>query len=223
MVQWYIGTSGWSYNWNKGKSLSWYIEHAKCNAIELNMSFYRFPFHNMIKSWVKSGGSLSWVIKIHRSIGHYKKLNTDSYDIFSRFKQLFKPLESHIQYYLLQLPRSFNDMRVLEQFIAHTGTDKLAIELRHPSLFNESIKQWGKDHDVLLVSVDAPHLSTIIMSDDILYFRIHGRKNWYDYDYSHSELHDIHQRINENKPETVYLFFNNYKMLPNMQYFKQLI
>ena len=61
------------------------------------------------------------------------------------------------------------------------------------------------------------------MSDDILYFRIHGRKKWYDYDYSHSELHDIRQRINENKPETVYLFFNNYKMLPNVQYFKQLI
>lgn len=223
MVQWYIGTSGWSYSWNKGNSLPWYIEHTNGNAIELNMSFYRFPFPNMVKSWATKGDSLSWMIKIHRSISHYKKLNKESIELFNRFKQLFKPLESKIHYYLLQLPPRFTDLAAVDHFTAHVDTDKLAVEFRHPTLFSENIKQWGKDHEVLVVSVDAPQLPTTLMSDEILYLRIHGRQNWYDYTYSYSELQEIHQRIIKTTPKTIYLFFNNYAMLPNMQHFQQII
>ena len=49
----FIGTSGWSYNWNKGKSLDWYAHDTDLNAIELNMSFYRFPDRHMIESCAK--------------------------------------------------------------------------------------------------------------------------------------------------------------------------
>ena len=199
MVQWYVGTSGWSYSWNKGNSLTWYIEHTNGNAIELNMSFYRFPFPNMVKSWATKGDSLSWVIKIHRSISHYKKLNKESIELFNRFKQLFKPLESKIHYYLLQLPPRFTDLAAVDHFIAHVDTDKLAVEFRHPTL------------------------PIILMSDEILYIRIHGRQNWYDYTYSYKELQEIHQRIIKTTPKTVYLFFNNFAMLPNMQHFQQII
>ena len=69
----FVGTSGWSYNWNLGKSLEWYTNESGLNAIELNMSFYRFPYPNMIKSWAKKGSTLAWIIKVHRSITHLKK------------------------------------------------------------------------------------------------------------------------------------------------------
>ncbi|MCK4614519.1 MAG: hypothetical protein KAU14_06935 [Thermoplasmata archaeon] len=36
------------------------------DAVELNMSYYRFPFPNMVKSWTKTGRSLAGVIKVHR-------------------------------------------------------------------------------------------------------------------------------------------------------------
>ena len=41
-------------------------------------------------------------------------------------------------------------------------------------LTNEII-DWGKKHNVLLVSVDAPKIPKIIMSKNIIYERIHGR------------------------------------------------
>ena len=104
MVNIYIGTSGWSYSWNLGHSLDWYISESKVNAIELNMSFYRYPYPTMIKSWAKKGRDLAWIIKIHRSITHFKKLSGESYPLFEKFTKLFQELEPAIHYYLLQLP-----------------------------------------------------------------------------------------------------------------------
>ena len=44
----FVGTSGWSYGWNKGGNLDWYLRNSHLNAVELNASFYRFPNRNQI-------------------------------------------------------------------------------------------------------------------------------------------------------------------------------
>jgi uncharacterized protein YecE (DUF72 family) len=217
MTHVYIGTSGWSYDWNTGNSLDWYIKESQLNAIELNMSFYRFPSENMITSWAAKGKDLAWVIKVHRSITHFQKLNQKAVESFQRFKTLFKPLEDHIHYYLLQLPPSFTDLSTLEQFLEKTGTDTLAVEFRHPSMFTNEIITWAKQQNLLLVSIDAPQLPRAIMSTEIIYERIHGRTAWYSYNYTDLELHEIHKRIISQNPTTVYVFFNNTEMLPNAQ------
>jgi len=212
----FIGTSGWSYNWNEGKSLEWYVNHSGLNAIELNMSFYRFPYPNMVKSWSKKGKQLTWVIKVHRSITHHKKLGKESYVIFERFQDIFKPLEDYIHYYLLQLPPRFNNIDVLDLFIDECKCERLCIEFRNQSLFNDEIIQWGKKKGVLIVSVDAPNMPRTIMSNRIIYERIHGRTGWYSHDYSRKELLDIKNRILSVNPELVYMFFNNnHAMLEN--------
>ena len=223
MVKWYVGTSGWSYSWNKGNSLEWFLHKTGANAIELNMSFYRFQFPNMVKSWVKKGESLTWVIKVHRSITHHRRLQLDSIERFRRFRKLFAPLESKIAYFLFQFPPNFTEIDAVERFIEVIGSEKIAVEFRHNSLFVEEIKNWGKDNDLLLVSVDAPKLSRMIMSDEILYLRLHGRDTWYDYNYKNEELNEILLHIRNAKPKTVFLFFNNYQMLPNLQFFQTLI
>jgi uncharacterized protein YecE (DUF72 family) len=74
MTEVYVGTSGWSYSWNQGNSLEWYLKHSGLNAIELNMSSYRFPYSNMVKSWATKGKDLARVVKVHRSITHFQKL-----------------------------------------------------------------------------------------------------------------------------------------------------
>jgi uncharacterized protein YecE (DUF72 family) len=212
----FIGTSGWAYNWNEGKSLEWYVNHSGLNAIELNMSFYRFPYTNMVKSWSKKGKKLAWVIKVHRSITHFKKLSKQSYIIFKRFQDIFKPLEDLIHYYLLQLPPSFNNLDVLDSFIDECQCEKLCIEFRNQALFNNEIIQWGKKKDILIVSVDAPNMPRTIMSDRIIYERIHGRTGWYSHDYTREELLDIKNKILSGNPEKVYVFFNNnHAMLEN--------
>ncbi|UCD13582.1 MAG: DUF72 domain-containing protein [Thermoplasmatales archaeon] len=216
MAKIYVGTSGWSYHWNLGNSLEWYIKESGLNAIELNMSYYRFPFPNMIKSWVKKGSSLAWVIKAHRSITHYKKLNKESYPIFERFKKLFTPLEDHIHYYLLQLPPKFTNLDACGRFIEECGNEKIAIEFRNISMFTKEIIEWGKKQDVLLVSIDAPEMPRTIMSKSTIYERIHGRTGWYSHDYSDEELQEIKDRIMASNPDRIYVFFNNnHAMLEN--------
>jgi uncharacterized protein YecE (DUF72 family) len=224
MTMIYVGTSGWSYDWNIGNSLDWYIKESRLNAIELNMSFYRFPYPNMVKSWATKGKNLAWVLKVHRSITHFQKLSTSSIESFQRFKKLFAPLEDLVHYYLIQLPPTFTDITTLEHFIEKTGTEKLAVEFRHPALFTNELIKWGKKHDILLVSIDAPKLPRTIMSKDAVYERIHGRTNWYTHDYSDQELQEIQTRILTNNPKTVYVFFNNnHAMLENAMRMNQLL
>jgi len=216
MTEIFIGTSGWAYNWNLGNSLDWYIKESKLNAIELNMSYYRFPFPNMIDSWSKKGSDLAWVVKVHRSITHFKKLNRDSYQIFERFKKLFFPLEKSVHYYLFQLPPKFTDIDSTEKFVNECGSEKVAIEFRHPSLFTDEIIRWGEKLGILLVSIDAPKMPNKIMSKDIIYERIHGKNIWYSHNYNNYELTEIKNRITPLKPKKVYVFFNNnHAMLEN--------
>ena len=177
MAKFYVGTSGWGYNWNLGNSLDWYVKESGLNAVELNMSFYRFPFPNMIKSWAKKGSSLAWIIKAHRSITHYKKLNKESYSIFERFRKLFTPLEDNINYYLLQLPPKFTNLDVCEGFIEECGSEKIAIEFRNISMFTKEIIEWGKKQGVLLVSIDAPEMPRTIMSKSTIFSFPHSSMN----------------------------------------------
>jgi len=219
----FLGTSGWAYSWNEGNSLEWYIEHTGFNAIELNMSYYRFPYPTMIVSWVKKGSKLAWIVKVHRSITHFKKLKKESYQNFERFKKLFSPLEESIHYYLLQLPPRFCNIGACEQFIEEFGPEKLALEFRDPTMFSQEMMDWGKKQGILLVSVDAPKLPYKIMSDQIIYERVHGRTGWYQHDYTEQELFEIKKRILDYSPTTVYYFFNNDHMFENARIMNRLL
>jgi uncharacterized protein YecE (DUF72 family) len=212
----YVGTSGWSYSWNLENSLDWYIRESKLNSIELNMSYYRFPSPNMIKAWSEKGKNLAWIIKVHRSITHFKKLNKESYAIFNRFKKIFLPLENSIHYYLFQFPRNFIDIDSIENFISECGNEKVAIEFRNSSLFTDDIIKWGIKQRILLVSIDAPEMPNKIMSKNIIYERIHGRTDWYSHNYSNQELNEIKDRICLSNFKKIYVFFNNnHAMLEN--------
>lgn len=220
----FVGTSGWAYNWNLGNSLEWYVKESKLNSIELNMSYYRFPFPRMIKSWSEKGKNLVWIIKVHRSITHFKKLNKESYTIFDKFKKIFSPLENNIHYFLFQLPPTFINIDSIENFINECGNEKVAIEFRHPSLFTDEIIKWGKEQKILLVSIDAPKMPKKIMSKNIIYERIHGRTDWYSHNYSNKELNEIKERICSSKFEKIYVFFNNnHSMLENAKKMHKLL
>jgi uncharacterized protein YecE (DUF72 family) len=218
MAKIFIGTSGWFYNWNKGKSLDWYILNSGLNSIELNMSFYRFPYPNIIKSWAKKGKSLTWVIKVHRSITHFNKMNYKSFKIFEKFKQIFQPLEEHIHYYLLQFPSNYKDLDKLEKFINKFDEKKIAIEFRNSLMFKNIVRDWAENLGVLLVSVDAPNLPNEMMSREVIYLRIHGKDQWYSYNYNKQELMYLKKKIVKYSPKRIYIFFNNnHAMLSNAQ------
>jgi uncharacterized protein YecE (DUF72 family) len=45
-----VETSGWFYDWYDDGTLDWHVERSGLNVVELNASFYRFPFPNMVGS-----------------------------------------------------------------------------------------------------------------------------------------------------------------------------
>jgi len=67
-VEVYVGTSGWLYSWNLGKSLKWYVENSGLNAVELNASFYRYPTPRQVAQWADVGKTLRWAVIVGVSI-----------------------------------------------------------------------------------------------------------------------------------------------------------
>ncbi len=218
----FVGTSGWYYDWNEKKTLDWYLEYSGLNAIELNASFYRFPFPNMVKSWAKKGTSLHWVVKVNRLITHQFKFSERTTDTWQKFSALFSPLSSYIDYFLFQLPPKFtsSSKEKIVNFVKKTKTaKKFALEPRHETWFDQTTVEWASSLCITWVSIDAPEFTRdIFKTTQDVYLRMHGRTDWYQHDYTDQELREIAQRIIAAKPKRVYVFFNNnHAMLKNAQ------
>ncbi|MFP3143988.1 MAG: DUF72 domain-containing protein [Caldisphaera sp.] len=225
----YVGTSGWMYPWNKGRSLDWYVKESGLNSVELNSSFYRFPYKNQIKSWIDKGSAIKWSIKVHKSISHTHRLNKDAIDVFKKFLDTFKPMDNIISFYLIQLPPSFikNDENIerLSTFIKEGGLGKrVAIEFRHKSWFNEDTISILKRFDTTFVSISSPIIEYYYTSNDIMYLRMHGKTRWYYYEYKEDELKMVANKIIELNPKETYVYFNNDEwMLSNGLYLLNLL
>ena len=213
----FIGTSGWYYEWNKDKTLDWYINNSGLNAIELNASFYRFPYPNMIKSWSRKGTSLHWSIKVNRLITHLHKFNENALDTWYKFRNLFKPLDRYVDFYLFQAPPNFTDTDRVLNFAKETKLgNRFALELRNKKILNdlELCKKLMKK--LTLVSIDSPDFHNKIFADRTVYLRLHGKTVWYQHNYSKHELKIIVNKIKDINPNKVYIFFNNnHNMLNN--------
>ena len=219
-----MGTSGWRYSWNPD-GLEWYVRKSGFNAVELNMSFYGFPRERQVERWARVGGSLRWVIKVHQSVTHLRKLSEKCLPVLARFRERFKPLENSIDLYLLQLPPSlsFTDrvwrrvIRIRDEVLG----EKTAVEPRHPSWFSGEVEQLFNEERLVLVTPDSPMFGglpegRVFSPRGVVYVRMHGRTEWYAYRYSGEELEEVARKIVEAKPKRAYVFFNNnHDMLDN--------
>lgn len=220
----FVGTSGWAYGWNPN-GFDWYVENSKLNAVELNSSFYRFPFPSQVKSWSKKGEDLRWSIKVNRLISHVFKFSERAFSTWRRFEKLFEPMEPLIDFYLFQLPPnlSINALEKVEKFIEYTKlSERFALEARNRSWFQGDVLKWAEDLGITFVSVDAPTYTElpreIYCTSGIVYLRMHGRTDWYMHDYSNKELREIAERLIASRAKRIYVFFNNdHAMLPNAQ------
>ena len=212
----YVGTSGWMYDWNEGQNLEWYVKHSGLNTVELNMSFYRFPFSNQVKGWKKY--NIVWSVKVNRYITHVKRLK--DVESWERFRKLMDELNPH--FYLFQMPPTFKfneeNVKRVKEFEKIVG-DKMAIEFRDV--------EWYKnlpDFKVTVVSIDSPIGTYIVKTSDVVYLRLHGREEWYMYDYSEEELRELAERVVELNPVDIFVFFNNdHWMLENARLMKKIL
>ncbi len=218
----YVGTSGWVYDWNPD-GFDWYVVNSKLNAVELNASFYRFPFPNQVKGWRnKSRGRIRWSVKVSQLITHRFRFGEKAKSLWSKFFKLFEPLDEIIDFYLFQLPPSAKPtdsfLQKLNDFISFTKLgSRFALEGRREEWFKPWFEKWCEDNGIVPVSVDAPELPRIILkANDIIYLRMHGREYWYAHYYTDEELDEVINKIIEKKASKVYIFFNNnHDMLEN--------
>lgn len=218
----FVGTSGWYYPWNEEKSLDWYIKNSGLNAVELNASFYRFPFPNQVKSWSTKGKNIRWSVKVNRLITHVHKFNKKALDIWKSFERLFSPLDKNIDFYLFQLPPSMKPTLAtkIKSFIQKTKLrERACIEFRNMEWFDKKWVDWASELKMTVASVDSPDFPReILNSNNIVYVRMHGRSSWYSHDYSDEELKEVRKKILKAKAGKVYVFFNNNtNMLRNAQ------
>lgn len=212
-MEFFVGTSGWVYSWNEEESLDWYVLNSGLNAVELNMSFYRFPFPSMVKSWFNKGKGLRWSIKVNRLITHNFKFNEGAFLSWKKFHKLFLPLEPCIDFYLFQLPPFIKPewAERIEDFVIKTNLNhRFALEVRNNAWFSSEWINWASRLGITWVSIDTPDFPLdVFNTSGSTYVRMHGRTGWYTHLYSEEELEEVARKILNVKPRKVYIFFNN--------------
>ncbi|MDH7593853.1 MAG: DUF72 domain-containing protein [Methanomicrobiales archaeon] len=187
----YVGTSGWSYGWNPAGNLAWYASDSGLNAVELNASFYRFPFGNFVRSWRHHGENLRWSVKVHRSITHHHRFDDHALVIWGRFRERFSPLDELIDFYLFQAPPQFSDLERMEAFFGEISLgERGALEIRDRQMLADDDAIAMIRRFAVPVSVDSPDFRNRIFAGRRVYCRMHGRERWYRHDYSDQELEE---------------------------------
>ena len=210
-MNFFVGTSGWSYDWNPD-GIKWYVENSGLNSVELNSSFYRFPFKVWINAWKKY--EIRWMIKVNRIVTHLHRLNEKSYRVWGKFRSLFSPMENKIDYYLFQMPPNFKEFERVLEFVKKYGKEKFAFEFRNKYMYSKEILKKLKG--ITVVSVDEPGMTRIVKTSKDVYLRLHGKTFWYSHNYSNEELKELLKMATKLKPKKLYVMFNNnHNMLEN--------
>ncbi len=223
-----IGTSGYTYPWNKGKSnkFEWYLDQG-FNSVEINGSFYRFPTENWINNWnVKTRRNFRFSIKVNRSITHYTRLKgSKSVNLWTKFKKSLEPIEEKISFYLFQMPSSFKytqeNLDRLTTFKKKVNLDsKVIVEFRDASWWKKTFIAQLENIKISICSVDAPLLPKKIFNlNNTIYLRLHASKSWYNYLYSEKEIKKIMDKVEKKTANKKAIYLNNdHGMLPNGKY-----
>jgi len=216
----HLGTSGWYYDdWvgtfyphtiSKSEWLPFYTQHF--HTVEVNASFYRLPFENMIKGWEKkTPDDFLFVFKGSQVITHRKHLQNIGENL-QQFYQRIRLINKKLAVVLWQLPPQLKqDSDVLEGFLSQLDTAiPQVIEFRHSSWFTDNVYALLSKYNVGFCIISAPGFPIILKTTtDFAYIRWHGKDTWYDYLYSPEEIQDWAQRIQKLDVKDIYGFFNN--------------
>ncbi|MFP4548899.1 MAG: DUF72 domain-containing protein [Fidelibacterota bacterium] len=238
----YIGTSGWSYDhWvnkfypedlKKNEWLSYYAE--QFNTVELNMSFYQFPFPNMLKGWYKKiPDQFQMTMKANRNITHRRQFK-DTDELVNRFYQRAEFMEDKMGCILYQTPPTFKyeeeTVKQLTSFFKTLDHDYMNVmEFRHPDWWNEEVYELLKDHQIgfcVVSGLDMPQ--EVRVTADVAYFRFHGPGEGYASKYSESDIQQWRDKIKSvlEDVDRVYCYFNNDMegyAVENARYLQQLL
>jgi uncharacterized protein YecE (DUF72 family) len=174
-VKVFVGTSGWSYPEWKGSfyppkirtrdMLSFYTGHFP--AVEVNNSFYRIPTERVLAQWAEQvPEDFRFIMKASRRITHFNRLGEVDGSL-RYFLRAVNPLGPRLGPTLFQLPPTLEkDPTKLREFLARLPARwPAALEVRHPSWFDNEVYRLLEGRNVPLVAVDVnEELSDLIGS-----------------------------------------------------------
>lgn len=222
-MQYYIGTSGWLYNHWKGvfypaeiSKSNWFNHYIRYfSVVEINATFYRrFKDETFIRWKNSTPADFKFVLKTPRIITHIKKLVDVKKEITDFCRQAML-LEDKLGCLLLQLPPfiSYQPGLLNEALELFEKKILVAVEFRNKSWWINESEELLRRHSAIFCNADSPSGQIKdVMTADIAYLRLHGKDNWYSYNYSYKELVDIAglmKRFFMNGIKTIYVFFNN--------------
>ena len=220
--RYYIGTSGWHYDWwrerfypqglAKAEWLEFYAEHFP--TVELNNSFYRLPSEKAFINWRDcSPVGFTFAVKVSRFITHIKRLRNIE-EPLENFLVRAQFLREKLGPLLYQLPPNMhrND-EVLEAFLHLLPRGfRHVFEFRHESWLDDRVFHILRQYNVGLCVFDMPGFtSPLVATADFAYIRFHGSASLYGSCYSDEELREWVGKIAHlgRGLKEVYIYFNN--------------
>lgn len=221
MAKLYIGTSGWSYDgwaddfYPQGTSKSDYLEYyvQQFDSVEVNATFYRLPYENMVKGWRnKAPDNFCFSVKGHRRITHYNKLN-DIRDHLNKYLSRVRQIGDSLKTVFWQFPPSFGkNLERLKNFIQLLPEDQqFAFEFRHTSWLDAEVYDLLRDNNYAIVWQSSGKFpDDCTPTADFIYIRFHGLTG-YKYNYKKSDLEPWAEIIAKHLAEgrSVQVYFNN--------------
>ncbi|MFC2079478.1 DUF72 domain-containing protein [Candidatus Bipolaricaulota bacterium] len=236
-----IGTSGYSFpHWvgtvypegtRQPDMLKTYAKDF--DAVEVNFTYYRNPSSEIFEGMLRKVDSeFEFVVKAPKGMTHERD---EIESVAKSFVQSLKPLidSGQLGGVIVQFPQSFhaNDdsfdhlKKVADAFVPE-GI-KTSVEFRHKGWYRDDVYELLQKLQLGFVNVDLPRISALpapsnIMTNDVAYYRFHGRNAamWYnaptgshryDYMYSDAELDEWSERIEKSVEVAwkVFVFANN--------------
>ncbi|MBE0698412.1 MAG: DUF72 domain-containing protein [Anaerolineaceae bacterium] len=189
MVDWFLGTIGFTYREWKGsfypaglpvnQSLNFYGK--VFNAVEINTTFYGSQTPEQIARWAAATPeNFSFCLKAPRRVTHDLRLVNAEAEMCA-FIESLAGLGEKFGAALIQLPPSLkiNERQALEKFLdALPRGPRYAVEFRHPSWHVPATNDLLRQHGVGWVATDYEDLPVDIHpTTDFLYLRWIGKHN----------------------------------------------
>ena len=228
MVDWYLGTVGFSYKeWSgvfypAGMPARSYLAHYSqvFNSVELDSTFYGTPPPERVRQWASLvPETFRFCVKTPRQITHDLEL-VGVQKLMETFVETMRWLDDKLGAILIQLPPQFSAAKVetVVRFLEDLPAGvQYALEFRHRSWFTPETVALLRDHQVCWVAteyLDFP--DQIEPTTDFLYIRWLGRHG--QFKEKNQEQIDMTPRLSWwweqlqphlDQVQTVYGFFNN--------------
>ena len=214
------GCSGWSYTSWQGplyprnlESRNWLPYYSQIfDFVEIDSTFYRTPPKFMAQNWAnRTLDNFKFTAKFPKAITHEKKFKNVEKEL-SYFYESMEPLKEKLLALLIQFPPSFKTTEGLEALKQYDfyfdDVFRYAVEVRHPSWFNELAYNFFKNNNICMVWSQQDKLVTPpIVTSDFIYLRLIGDRSIDERDFG---------TIQKNRTEEMQRWAQEIKKVQNM-------